>query len=429
MISIYKVSVRVALIACVLLTFVVPAIVNAQATEGTQDLSWSPDGSQLATASMDGRVYIWAQTEQRCGREIPADIQGTFWSSGRNRGVTTVAPAVFNDNQVASTNAAIAAQTEMRITFPFDLTSLQNGTALAALQQPRSSSRSDDEKTLSIFTQDGQVITLSDAQKPNSMHWWRLIPEREPYHFSIFGYDDETTAFVVDMRWSPNGITVGQPQYLPFEFYPMQFYWAMLSTSPDGEFVAYIHPTQTNGLEFFIYSLTENRYIWRAPYDGNAFASIIWTPDSQVVGVVSGTTPETQDQLIAVDRNGESSLLVDLSTIYGEGVSVLPLSGIALSSNQVAFLLNSPQQDTQSFATRLALLDLESRQITDLCYSTTSELLPLGVIDGNIILEDTSARQIVAISAQTGDYSYIDLSEGVRPLPGTFEPSDATDTP
>lgn len=385
--------------------------------------------SAILLPTMPLAQSVWAQSEQRCGREVPANLRGTFWSIVAHRGVTTAALSVIKGDQVESINTTTATRTELPINFPFDQVPLRNGTALATLQQPANSDRRDDEKILSIFAQGGQVITLSEDQKPDSLHWWRLLPEREPDSFGIFGYNNEATAFIVEANWSPDGITVGQPQYLPFEFYPIEFYWAMLAISPNWEFVAYIQPTPTNQLEFFIYSLSENRYIWRTLYDNNAFASIFWTPDSSLIGVVSGMTPEAQDQLIGVDRNGESNLLADLSTVYGDGVVVRPLSGVVLSSNEVAFLLNSPQQGTQSFTTRLVLLDLEGQQIVDLCYSHPATLRILGTSGDNVILGNSTARQIVVISAQTGDYSYINLGEGMNPLSNTFEGGEAADTP
>lgn len=51
-------------LSILLIISILPMMVNAQTNEGTQDVSWSPDGSQLATANLDGQVYIWDQTGQ-----------------------------------------------------------------------------------------------------------------------------------------------------------------------------------------------------------------------------------------------------------------------------------------------------------------------------------------------------------------------------
>jgi hypothetical protein len=373
----------------------------------------------------------WGQPLARCGDEVPSEITGFFWTDVSDRQRSGLAAATLNGDRVETSSAV--ATTERSVIFRVE--SLQNGAALAMLQLPSIFSRLDDEKTLSIVTQDGQVLTLAEAQKPTTLNWWRLLPEREPGQFDIFGYDNETNAFIVEVNWSLGGITLGQPQILPFEFSPLNPYhrnW--LYISPSQEYIAltrYTQPLQPGGIEFFIYSILERRFVWQTPYDTNAFPSITWLSEGQTVALVSGTTPDTMDQLIAVDRNGQSSTVVDLSTLYGEGVSIFPASTLTVSPTQIAFLLTSQSSATQPASNRLTLLDLEARQIIDLCYTSPPSSLSIleATTNGQIILQESLTSPIVVISTRTGDYSVINLAEGVIPLYGSFEFNDTTETP
>lgn len=346
---------------------------------------------------------VWGQPERRCGRQSTLPLQGTFWvAQGRESNINTITFQADDANRIDHATISQVTQADLRTNSIFDRLPLQGGNLLAVLQQPPNNTRRDDIKTLRIFTHNGGVITLPENQRSDTLFWWHLLPKSEPNQFGIFGYAFGGSAFIVDVTFSADEFTIGEPHYLPFRFSPLTA--QRLSISPDGAYISYKQPTESGELESFIYSLLEDRYIWRAPYNIDALIPVIWIPDSRIIAVVSSITRETDNQLVQISRSGESSVLIDLPTTYGAEVSLLP-GGKALSSTQIAFMLNISRG--QSF--QLFMLDLMTQQFTDLCYSSETATGIVGVTpEGNILLKGNSSRFTI-ISPQTSDYDYLDL--------------------
>jgi hypothetical protein len=360
--------------------------------------------------------FIAAQPIQRCGTETDIDLSGVFWFTEVNNHTITIEQISIIDGSNQQTEPRLATQMGIKVTFPFDRISVGNG--IAVLAQSFGAERRDAEKELYLFDLEQQLSMIPKAPIHNGLHWWRLLSEREDGHFGILGYDNESNMFIVDINRSAGDVLISNPDFLPFKFNPMQFYWMMLSVSPDHEFIGYIQESGSDGLEILIYSRSQKQPIFRTTYADGGFTNVIWTPGTKFVGLISGTTQEATDQLIGIKSSGETTLLADLSTIYPEEATVIGLSGFALEDGQVAFVAHTGEA-ISSEPYRLLLLDLETRELIDICYSTASVPLILGASGANLIVGNVDTRSLSVISTADGNFGEIHLGEMNR-LPTLF---------
>jgi hypothetical protein len=359
---------------------------------------------------------------QMCGQPEELNLDIRLWETIAIQSESRFDVLTIEQSVITHDSPSITTSPESASKFPFDQMTIANGTALAALEQPISGSRRDDEKQLRIYTLEGEVFTLSDQEIPTNVRFWRLMSENELGNFSVFGYSNQGNATITQISFSEQGLMVGETQLLPFEFSPNHFYWAMLSISPDNEYISYIQEreNEVGQLDYFIYDVSDNERIWQMPYNANNFASVIWIQNLNLIGLVYGMTPETTDQLIAVYTNGTSEIIADLGTTISNDTFVMPLSGVKISSQNAVFFVRHGTQSSD-FTYNLMSLDLSSYELVDLCQSWAEMPTILGSIADKIVLHDTSNDQIIVISADTGDYTIVTFDERISPIPNTLE--------
>jgi hypothetical protein len=212
----------------------------------------------------------------------------------------------------------------------------------------------------------GRQSTLVNGDA--NLEWWKITPGLNINQFGIFAYDFQSNAYWISGELSGDEIILETPRALPFTFYVSSSYFDMLYLSPDGQYIGYLQSSRTGNsvLEFFMYSLEEDQFIWATPYDGDGRVNVIWgKEDQEYIALVWGTTAPTAHQIVGVRASGETNPLLDLKTAYSDIVLSTAL-GVVAGFRYTPFWV-----DADSFQeSRLVAYDHATNQLIDLCVTT-----------------------------------------------------------
>ena len=183
----------------------------------------------------------------------------------------------------------------------------------------------------------------------------------------------------------------------------------MLYISPDRAYIGYVRQSETTGsvLEYFIYSVNENRFVWTTPYDGNSIVDIIWTPDdNDSIAIISGTSEERASQLVSVGIDGTERLLFDMSTIFPDDVFISGGLNTRAASALTPFWITSPTLYEQFGGGKLVVLNHATGEIEDLCI-TDIETSLIRTQDNQFVAYEQAnviGRRLTIVSVDTGDF-------------------------
>jgi hypothetical protein len=275
-----------------------------------------------------------------------------------------------------------------------------NPDLLLALSQDQISL--DSFATILMFPDEDRLLLEKDG---GEIYWWRVIPREESGRFVVIGYDFQLHPYLIEVEVLESDVLIGEPRQLPFRFNIDSSYTHALHVSPDGEFIGYLRPLPENrGLEYFIYSVKEDRFIWVNPYDGDGRVDVIWTPSNpNTIAMVSGMTREAASKLFAIGRDGTETLAYDFTIGFPEDVFISLGLNTWTKGGSVPFSLISLQLGEQ----KLVAFNPETLQLDDLCL-TNVEGYFLPTSNRQFVLYeyrlDEAGRFWTIISLTTGDF-------------------------
>jgi hypothetical protein len=297
---------------------------------------------------------------QRCGQPMTTPPPVTIWVTDYDTRAVKI--ATLGDNALDAPDnfdPPSASRPEQRVSWDENIVTVDGQTLLSLRSNP------DGVDAINVFSS-GRQSTLVNTNP--DLEWWKIAPGPDPESFSVFAYDNQTNAYWIDATFSQDEIVLNDIRSLPFTFYLQSFYSDSLYLSPDGDYVAYFQTSRTDDtvLEFFIYSLEDERFIWTTPHDGDSRVKLIWTKvDQGFIALVWGATAQSATQIIGVSVTGNTEPLFDLSTAFGE-ITFTSASGIAAGSRYTPFWLDSRLIGNS----RLVAYDHQANQLIDLCITT-----------------------------------------------------------
>lgn len=295
--------------------------------------------------------------------------------------------------------------------------SIANGRLQGALLQTSLASERYDVKTLALLDANGQLLQSIETQTIDSTYWFTLLPARSQDEVGVFGFDADQNARIVHFALVDEQLMFSEITTLPFRFSYRNSWWYVLSVSPNWTHISYGRRNEGEPRhEYFIYSITEARFVWSEAMAPDDLPNITWLEDETNIAVVSRIGREfgRQGELKLVSYSGESQVIADLGELFGAG-SVTTGDGVALTNDRIAFLASIPSQITS----RLLFLDVQTGQITDTCI--TGDLLsPVAISNGETVVVqtvNTSTPELIFVSTSTGDYSRVSIPVGYTVLP------------
>jgi hypothetical protein len=385
-----KFSVKSLGIACLfLIVFVVgtntPLISRAQSSPQLKRQC----GTQVSNPQLNG--FFWAFP-----RPQPGSTQIKRLTAGTSK-VEIKAPIIDRSANVFAAQPQLSQDKRIMIFLTVDNSaarSYEYGNAIVALN---------------VVTADGTWLTFPPS--PDWKHWFQLAPEMKPGHFGVLSLGDDSFLTLLDLSWSGTQVHVETVRRLAFRALRKTAFNEIV-ISPGWEFLAQMDDSITG--TFAIYSGQEQRNIWSSPdLNLSAIAGVSWAQDKETIGFVNFWGARGDGKLLAIDRKGQARDVIDLSTVLGEDVQ-FGMSPVLGPTRQLVLTVAAASR-TEIVPYKYFLLDVDTKQLTDLCLSGFPMSFDWGP-GGNYLLvtesdDNIPGYRVVVIYPQTGDYSYLYLSD------------------
>jgi hypothetical protein len=264
---------------------------------------------------------------------------------------------------------------------------------------------------LNVVTADGTWLTFPASS--DWKRWFQLGPELKPGHFGVLSIEEGPVLMLSDISWTGKQLQVTALKRLPFlPFRKGTSTPATVFIAPSWEFIGYIDsPTET----FRIYSMQEQRVIWADPdrHMWDAGSGVSWVQDKEIAGYVNSWKAGGGGKLTALDRNSQFREMVDPYTALSANVYIAVSSALS-PKRQLAVTVDPAVSDGQT-PFNYFLLDVDTGQLTDLCLRGFPYFLAWDSLGSYLIATESDdslpGYRIVVIYPQTGDYSYLYLSD------------------
>lgn len=345
-------------------------------------------------------IQAQSQPVQRCGQEVAATPPVSIWLGNFDTDQVQLADIAGSTIRAGHSFPLSYVRSEIRRIDADIFISLRRESGYAG--------------AVSILLPSGSVLTRENTTP--DIYWHQLAGSSQPGQFSIFAYDYDTRAYLIDATFTSEGIQISEPRLLPFNFNDESFYAIMLYISPTGEYIGYVRlsPDENAVWEYFIYSVAADRFVWRAPYDGDGLVSLIWMPeDSEWIAIVAGTTKETASLLTGIDRNGSAQPLLNLAELYGERVFVSAL-GLTAGQPLTVFWVFSPAWSDPSGDSRLVAFDHMNRTLIDFCMPAIGTIL-IHTEDHRYVayhVQNSVPSEYIIVDTVSGDYHRFTVGRG-----------------
>jgi len=332
-------------------------------------------------------AYLWAK--------IPSTISGIQTQSVPSN-AKRIAPKVVVDS---SQTALVTTQHHLA----------QNGEAIAFFTKELASQPYDNKaiKAVEVATRDGKHSALAA-----SSNWWQLGPELRQGHFGILAYDDNYYATLVDLSWTGGALNAQNGERLPFKVNIAGALWEKpVFISPNWDYIAYING-QSYPQSLDIYSVHDKRVIWSLKLNRGVIPHVSWPMTQNAIAVINLGGADGDGQIIRIDKQGQSQILIDLSTALGREVRLFGVTFEANGTHDIGLSVQ-PLVNGGLYTVQYFLLNVDNGTLVDLCLSTSPGITAFGWLERGKYLTyqeldpaNNTPSRAVAISASSSNYAY-----------------------